>query len=157
MLTSAHCLYEFGHLVIPHRVIVSMGKRHLHLSSRNTQEFLAHRLIVHNGYNPNVFLNDIGIIRLATEATFSPYVQPICLWDATRSTLEEVIGRNGAVVGWGLNERDQLPDELDLAYMPVVSTVDCLLSDPDFFVSFINHGMFCAGFKNGRWLLFKHY
>lgn len=150
VLTAAHCLYDYGQLIIPSRVIVSLGKRHLHLATPTTQEFLADQIIVRNDYDRENFRNDIGIIRLATQATFNQYVQPICIWDTNRLALEEVIGRDGAVVGWGFNENDQLPFDLDLAYMPVVSTLDCLESDPDFFGSLINHGTFCAGFRNGR-------
>lgn len=150
MLTAAHCLYDLGSLIVSQRVIVSLGRRNLHLATPNSQEFFAYRLIVHKDYNQNAFNNDIAIIRLDSEVSFTTYVQPICLWDARRVALDEIVGRNGAVVGWGLNERDELPSELDLAYMPVVESMDCLLSDPDFFGSLLNHRTYCAGFRNGR-------
>lgn len=155
VLTAAHCLYDLGRPIVPGRVIVQLGKHHLQLAGKHTQEFQAHRLIIHDSYDPNIFRDDIAIIRLATEAIFTPYVQPICLWDVNQGALEKVIGRNGTVVGWGLNELGHLPEELDLAFIPVVSPVDCLESDPDFFGSFIRRGTFCAGFRNGNWRLSK--
>lgn len=151
VLTAAHCVYDAGHPLVADRVVVQLGKQYLQLASPNTQEFRASRLIIHRHYNQNTFANDIALIRLATEATFTPYIQPICLWDDNRPALTEVVGRNGAVVGWGFNEEDELPEELHQAFMPVVDSIDCLESNPDFFGSLIRHSTFCAGFRNGRW------
>lgn len=150
VITAAHCLHINHRAVTANQVLVSLGKRNLYLSGPSTQEFFAQRVIVHPDYNQNSYQNDIGIIRLATEAIFTTYVQPICLWDANRVALGEVIGRNGSVVGWGLNEQNQYPQEIGLAYMPVVSLIDCLESDTNFFNALIHDGMFCAGFRNGK-------
>lgn len=113
------------------------------------QEFRATRIITHTGYTESDWLNDIGMIRLATEASFTPYVQPICLWDTNRVALSEVIGRNGVVVGWGFNEKDRIVKILSQAYMPVVTVTDCLKSNRDFFGQFLSDNTYCAGFRNG--------
>lgn len=157
VLTAAHCLYDLGRPIPLQQVGVSLGKRNLDLAASMTQESFAQRLIIHEGYDQNTFINDIAIVRLVTNLTFTPYVQPICQWDASHSSLNEVVGRNGVVVGWGMNERDELPGELDLAYMPVISSADCLQSDSDFFGSFITNGTYCAGFRNGRGTMLAGY
>lgn len=79
ILTAAHCLYESGRQINAERVIVQLGKYNRELSSPNTQEFRAYRYIIHNSYNRRDFLNDLALIRLATEAIFTNYVQPACL------------------------------------------------------------------------------
>lgn len=149
ILTAAHCLYEFGRPIVANRVIVQLGKHNLELSGPNTQEFRANQIIIHGGYSETDLLNDIAMIRLATEATFTEYIQPICLWDINRVALNEVVGRNGIVVGWGFNERDRITKILSQAFMPVVSVTDCLTSNRDFFGLFLSDTTFCAGFRNG--------
>lgn len=143
VLTAAHCLYKFGYPVDARRVSVQLGKHYLHLSGQHTQEFLAHQLIFHHGYNPTTFQNDVAIIRLASDATITPYVHPASLWDAERLALEEVIGRSGIAVGWGERYGDQI-------FMPVVSAIDCLIWDPNLYGLALQYGTFCAGFKNSR-------
>lgn len=158
VLTAAHCLYDSsGHTIIAERVIVHLGKLNLALAGLNTQQFQAHRVIVHENYKPEYLLDDIGVIRLATVATFTPYVKPICLWDVNRSSLNEVVNRNGVVVGWGFNEHDKVARVLNQAYMPVVAVVDCLKSDPGFFGNLITDKTFCAGFRNGKCFVTRKY
>lgn len=150
VLTAAHCLYDFGRPIIAERVIVHTGKYDLALASMNTQQFKAHRLFIHDGYKQNKLLDDIALVRLATEATFTAYVKPICLWDARRWALSEVVNKTGIVVGWGLNERIHFSKQLSQASLPVVDPVDCLTSNADFFASFITKKTFCAGYRNGK-------
>lgn len=150
VLTAAHCLYDTERPIVPERVFVHVGKLNLALAGLNTQQFEVHRIFIHDGYEPNSFLEDIGVIRLATEATLTAYVKPICLWDANRLDLNEVINKNGIVVGWGLNEKRQISKSLGQANMPVVSVIQCLKSDPSFFGSLLTEKTFCAGFRNGK-------
>lgn len=150
VLTAAHCLYDASHPIIAERVIVHLGKHNLELAGLGTREFRAHRLIIHRQYSMGTLLNDIAMIRLGMEATFTEHIQPICLWDANRLALSEVIGKNGIAVGWGFNELDRLNKVLSQVFMPVVSVTECLTSDPAFYSHFITDNTFCAGFKNGR-------
>lgn len=150
VVTAAHCLYEFGRPIIAERIIIQLGKLNLELSGPNTQEFRAYRHIIHSKYSQSDLLNDIALVRLATEATFTPFVQPICLWDDKRTALSEVLGKNGVVVGWGFNEHDTLSRVLNQATMPVVSATVCLASNRNFFGLFLSEETYCAGFRNGK-------
>lgn len=133
-----------------HNVVVHVGKISLALAGMNTQQFLAYRIFVHQDYKPERLLDDIGLIRLASEATFTAYVKPICLWDEKRPALSEVVNKNGIVVVWGFNERDEVSKLLGVANMPVVSVIECLKSNPDFFGSLLTEKTYCAGFRNGK-------
>lgn len=90
---------------------------------------------------------------MATEATLTPHIQPICLWDANKVPLSNVIDRNGIVVGWGLNEQDEQSVILSQAQMPIVSVTACLTSNPQFYGLFLTDYTFCAGFRNGKHLI----
>lgn len=149
VLTAAHCLYDIGRPIVAERVIVQLGKYNRELSSPHTQEIQAHRLVIHGGYNREDFLHDIAVIRLSAEAAYTSFVQPVCLWDANRVGLDEVVHRNGIVVGWGINENKQLLDVLSQASMPVVSFAECLAADRAFFGLFLSDNTYCAGFRNG--------
>ena len=52
--------------------------------NRNQQESTAvehrvRRVIVHSGWNPNTFDNDIALLELASPIQFNKYVSPVCL------------------------------------------------------------------------------
>lgn len=38
------------------------------------------QIILHNEYNHRSLNNDIALLKLMTEARYSNYVQPACLW-----------------------------------------------------------------------------
>lgn len=150
VLTAAHCLYELDHPIVPKRIIVYLGKSSLMLNETYTQQNQARRIFIHNDFKRDNNNNDIALVRLATAATLTSYVKPICLWEEERNSLSEVIGKIGTVVGWSLNEDSRLTDRLSQDYMPVVSSVICLISDPNLFGSIITDKTFCAGFRNGN-------
>lgn len=150
VVTAAHYLYDSGRPINAERVIVQLGKHNRELSSPNTQEFRAHRCIIHAGYNRRDLLDDIALIRLSTEVQLTHYVQPACQWDVNRSGIHDVLDRYGIVIGWGLNEKKELSNILNQATMPVVSFTECLQSNRVFFGQFISDYTYCAGFRNGK-------
>lgn len=108
-----------------------------------------HRVIPHPGFTTSELRNDIAIIRLSTEATFTNYVQPICLWESNKVAISVVTKEHGTVIGWGLTENGQISHTLRQTVMPVVSLTTCLNSNRDVFGRFLSNNNFCAGFKNG--------
>ena len=73
VITAAHCLV--GNDASQVRVFAGSTTKYL-----GTQNRSASRLIVHSGYNPNTFENDIALIQLASPLNMSdPNVTPICL------------------------------------------------------------------------------
>lgn len=99
--------------------------------------------------------NDIAMIRLATDATFNNYVQPICLWDPNQLELSNVVGREGTVVGWGYTELGKSSNVLRKALMPVVASLVCLATNRNFFGFYLSATNFCAGVRNGSFVLLK--
>ena len=81
VITVAHCLVG----ILPSQVIVYAGSTARY---RGTQTRRAARLIVHSGFNPITFEDDIALIQLATPLNMSdPNVSAICLPSASSSVL----------------------------------------------------------------------
>ncbi|KAG4079873.1 hypothetical protein HA402_015004 [Bradysia odoriphaga] len=149
VLTAAHCVFENDQTIATNRVLVHLGKHKLRVFESGTQEFQVFNIIVHSHYNESDYSNDIAIIRLSTEAIFNNFVQPICLWDPSKVHISNIFGKLGTVVGWGFTEKNKLSPILLEAQMPVVPHSICLLSNRNYFGSFLSNKNFCAGFRNG--------
>ena len=54
-------------------------------------------IIYHEAYNPDTTENDIALLRLTEQVTFSENVQPVCKPDAS----VDYTGRECVVSGWG--------------------------------------------------------
>ncbi|KAJ2937801.1 hypothetical protein O0L34_g18582 [Tuta absoluta] len=158
VLTAAHCATVRGVPVLPEILSVVLGKYSLvsivikyNLIGGDvaTQEREVHQIIVHEEFTYNRLDNDIALLKLKSEAVFSDYVQPACLWypDAYKKLPQGNI--YGTVVGWGFDHTDKLSPQLRQATMPKVSDVTCIKSNPVFFGTILNKRKFCAGFLNG--------
>lgn len=113
-------------------------------------EMQVYQIFPHHSFNATSLANDIAIVRVATKVIFNNYVQPICLWDANRADLSEVVGKYGTIVGFGITEEDRISYTLRQAVIPVVDVLTCLASDRTFFGSFLSETTFCAGYRNGK-------
>ncbi|KAJ6650056.1 Limulus clotting factor C, partial [Pseudolycoriella hygida] len=149
IVKGAHCVHENGHLLLPERVLIQLGRSNLKISGPYSQDFEAYQIFPHHNFNATNLRHDIAIVRLATKVTFSSYVHPICLWNPNKQSLSEVIGKQGTVVGFGITETNKISYTLQHAVMPVVSLTTCLDSNRDFYGSFLSDYSFCAGFRNG--------
>lgn len=114
--------------------------------------------MVHPNYDNQAFKNDIALLHLASPAIITETVRPVCLWQGDPS-LDKVIGELGTVVGWGFTEKGKLSDQLIKVHMPVVKTLTCIYSYPEFFGKFVTENNYCAGFVNGMFLSYfkKHF
>lgn len=55
------------------------------------------RINVFPSYNSSNFLGDIALLTLSSDAEFTNYVTPVCLWDEKSDNLDEVVGKEGTV------------------------------------------------------------
>ena len=68
------------------------------------------------------FNNDIALLKLNREVTFSQYIRPVCLPTTDRS----YNGQNTTVVGWGkLGEGGQPADVLMDVIVPIIPQKKC--------------------------------
>jgi len=107
------------------------------------------RALIHPDFKRDNNENDIAIITLQTNIIFSSRVQPVCLWKSDKIDLQNLVGKPGTVVGWGLTEKGQISNALQEAKLPVVTTLTCLRSNRDLFGRLLTDGNFCAGTLNG--------
>lgn len=112
----------------------------------------AFQVVLHPDFNSSTLRHDIALIFLGTQAIYNNYIQPICLWNAEKIDLSEVVGKQGTVVGFGLTNSEvyQPSNTLQEVAMPVVSLGTCLESNNDFYGQVLSDHTFCAGFRNGK-------
>lgn len=147
VLTTASCAGSRGRGKNSTKV-VELGQYDLMESSLHKVDVTVKRVIVHERYvsgDPN---NDVAVLELKHAVNFTDYIQPVCLPEEGEK-IEQFGSKTGTIVGWGFKEYGVLADKLQSAQVPIISFIDCLQSDPDFFGKHFNSGMFCAGRKNG--------
>ncbi|KAJ9576185.1 hypothetical protein L9F63_006918 [Diploptera punctata] len=152
ILTAAHCVtkHSSNYPMNPDLFLVYLGKYHLKVwSEGGVQVKQIVEIIVHPKYNSSNFQADLAILLLSSPAEYTVFVRPVCLWDRQQTDLSYVIGKEGTVPGWGLDETGQISEDLMMTKMPVVSQQTCLWSNKDFFPSFTSNTTFCAGYRNG--------
>uniref|UniRef100_A0A2C9H3V6 Peptidase S1 domain-containing protein n=2 Tax=Anopheles gambiae TaxID=7165 RepID=A0A2C9H3V6_ANOGA len=148
ILTASHCVYTKSGVLSVSRVSVDVGRIHLNETSNYTQTHAVRQIIVHPRFSQHSIINDIALIKLRTNITMSKYVQPVCLWTMdSNQTL--IVGRSGTIVGFGLNERDVVSDQLKQALVGVQDGLTCIASDRDVFGTHLTTDMFCGMGQNG--------
>ncbi|CAH1646525.1 unnamed protein product [Spodoptera littoralis] len=132
VLTAAHCITGAIEQAVGTLITVRLGEYDTQqdvdcidsVCADRPQEIRVASAFPHPGYsdkNKNR-QDDIGIVRLATRATYTYYVQPICLID-NRARLD--VGSDVYVAGWGktLNGRNS-PIKLKLN-LPIFNKQEC--------------------------------
>ncbi|KAG5885426.1 hypothetical protein JTB14_036073 [Gonioctena quinquepunctata] len=150
VITAAHCVTKAhsSKVVESESILVYLGKYNLVTFGPEVQDRDVSDIFVHPQYNHSVYFNDIAILKLSSPVDITNFVRTCCVWDEA-TDLENIISRQGTVVGWGFDENKKLSNKLMQAEMPVVSTVTCIYSNRDFFSQFTFEKNYCAGFRNG--------
>lgn len=153
VITAAHCVTQklSDTVLNSTKIVVYLGKYHqLQYSDElGVQTKQVIRIKVYPSYNSSSYFGDIAMLTLSSDAEFSSYVTPVCLWGERSDSLDDIIDKDGTVVGWGFDENNMPTEELKMAKMPVVSQETCLWSYPQFYSEFTSDKTFCAGFRNG--------
>ncbi|XP_053671757.1 transmembrane protease serine 9-like [Anopheles nili] len=148
ILTAAHCLYGSRGLMKVDQLSVQLGRNQLSEASAHSQEHVAAQLIPHPGFSPNSVVDDIALIKLATDITMTKYIQPVCLWNMEEN-IDLIVGKNGTVVGFGLTEHDRVSDYLRQAAIAVVDSWTCIASDRQVYGASLTGDMYCGGGRPG--------
>lgn len=152
VITAAHFLLTGpdNRVINSKSLVVYVGKFNLrqHSLEQGVQTKEVYHLNVNPAYDSNTFHNDIAVLTLSSDVQFTDYVRPACVWEPENS-IDSVVGKEGMLVGWGLNEYNQASEELNVAKLPVVSQDTCIRSFPTFYTKFVSDKSFCAGIGNG--------
>ncbi|XP_067592280.1 transmembrane protease serine 11D isoform X1 [Pseudorca crassidens] len=102
-------------------------------------------ILIHNNYNPETHENDIALLQLDREVTFTRNIRTVCLPDASQNILP---GSPAYVTGWGSQRYSgsQVPD-LQQARVNIISNNVC--NKPSSYNGAILPGMLCAGLSRG--------
>lgn len=151
IVTAAHCVVDSStnQVLSPASLYVQLGKFKLNLYGDTVQEHAVQQVITHPNFQSATNKFDLAILKLATQARFTDYVQPICVFPQPQPNYGDGSDK-GIVVGWGYTEFDALSDALKATTVPLISYTKCLESNPDLFDRTIYDGMLCAGYTNGE-------
>ena len=133
IITAAHC----SDMVSASQVQVLTGTRNLDGSGvrRNVT-----RIVIHPGWNPSTFNNDVAVWQLSTAATGIPLV--------SLATADPADGTSLLVTGWGaLSEGGSFPINLRKVTLPLANRTNC--NDANSYNGQITTNMLCAGRDSG--------
>ncbi len=133
VVTAAHC----SDFVTAGQVQVLTGTRNLDGSGvrRNVT-----RIVIHPGWNPGTFNNDVAVWQLSSSAAGSPL--------ASLATADPAVGTNLLATGWGaLSEGGSFPINLRKVTLPLASRSNC--NDANSYNGQITSNMLCAGRDSG--------
>ncbi|XP_068961195.1 transmembrane protease serine 11B-like [Petaurus breviceps papuanus] len=103
-------------------------------------------IIIHEDYQPPLVHDDIALVELAKEVTFTKNIRAICLPEATQNFSA---GDMAVVTGWGkLSMSGPLPVILQQATVQIIDTDTC--SAPGAYFRLIKNSMLCAGYMSGK-------
>lgn len=112
VLTAAHCLYNEGAAITPDSVTVLSEATDLGEGQRHKVA----EVIVHEGYSEATLDNDIGLLKLASEAKAPAIKLP--------ASATEDAG-NVTVIGWGMMDDGTFPNALMQADISLQPTAAC--------------------------------
>ncbi|XP_059618458.1 serine proteinase stubble-like isoform X2 [Phlebotomus argentipes] len=150
ILTAAHCvaLKDSTRPMQASQLLIYLGKYSLLQWNGPEEDVKVSEIIIHPNYENEKFYSDLAIVKLKTEARFSEYVRPVCLWPFNKE-LRSIVNKIGTVPGFGYNEHGIVDDKLSHVNMPVVTHETCIWSNRDFFSRLTSNVTYCAGFNNG--------
>ncbi|XP_076065729.1 venom protease-like [Oratosquilla oratoria] len=124
VLTAAHC---FGSNSAPDPTDVKLGEHNLLRDDdgANPESFKIIDVRSHPAYNPRDISNDIAMVKLDRDVTFSLGIQPACLPDKFKD--DTFVGKNLTVAGWGTISSKSLVSSPTLLFanIPVVPLNTC--------------------------------
>ncbi|XP_076321294.1 trypsin-1-like [Tachypleus tridentatus] len=147
ILTAAHCVY----LYFAQQLVVRVGEFDLSKKDQMSEDIKVEQLFIHPNYSkPKLYYNDIALLRLAEDITFSNYVMPSCLPEASSS----FTGSIGTVVGWGWNKDPKEGGErairLQKVKVPIMNYTQCQSwYQKAGKKAVLQRGQMCAGYKEG--------
>lgn len=106
-------------------------------------------IFIHPNYLQTSLKDDISLLKLKTDIIYNDLIRPVCLWNQGTG-LENLRNQRGTVIGWGLDDSRKPSNILRKVQIPIVSTGECLNSNPEVLASILWGKNYCAGYSNGK-------
>lgn len=145
ILTAAHCIDHMKSSDIP-TLMVKLGDHDINTETETTtQNIKVAQIIKHKGFSQSTLHNDVAILRLASPATYTKNVRPVCLAPQGANVPAET---TATVVGWGLtSETGPRPPVLQEITFKVWDNAKCKNIYGSMAPGGITEHMLCAGQK----------
>uniref|UniRef100_A0AAG5CZE2 Peptidase S1 domain-containing protein n=1 Tax=Anopheles atroparvus TaxID=41427 RepID=A0AAG5CZE2_ANOAO len=144
LLTAAHCMYDDYRARQASELLTTPGMYNIDdFLEPDIQRRYVASIVVHPEYYSNddgKAEYDIAVMGLRQAIIYNNLVRPICLWDGI-DNLEDVIGKQGLVSGWGVTENGAAKRP-SYVHAKVVSHNQCRRQLGNIFSP--DKGMFCA-------------
>ncbi|CAK6433129.1 unnamed protein product [Pipistrellus nathusii] len=139
LLSAAHCFTKKNN---PKDWAVNFGT----LLSRPYLTLKVQSIISHENFSGPGVHNDIALVQLAKEVSFSKYVRRVCLPEAKMKLADN---DSVVVTGWGtLYMNGPLPNILQEALVKIIDNKVC--NAPHVLSGLVTDSMLCAGFLSGK-------
>lgn len=157
VITAAHCINTSTRNYRAHEVVLYLGRYSLiDWSEVGSIATNVEEIIIHTDYKKqkDSFDADIAILIMTKHVDFNEYVRPACLWPGA-STVQEIEGKAGVVVGWGKDGTDRvvsnIPKKVNL---PIVNSITCVQTSESLSKA-VSNRTFCAGTYDYRLLFLQ--
>ncbi|KAK2586432.1 hypothetical protein KPH14_010712 [Odynerus spinipes] len=147
VVTAGHCIYHRTDLFM-----ARVGDLDLNSTGDGAEpiDILIEKKILHPEYNPTTYTNDIGIIRLAEDVSFSRNLHPICLPVSQSIHDLDLDGTFPFIAGWGsVYFNGPSSSKLLELQIPIVEQGRCKEAFKSFSNAVIDDRILCAGFARG--------
>ncbi|KAH7643901.1 trypsin-1 [Dermatophagoides farinae] len=146
IVTAAHCVYKTP----ANNIKIRLGDYNLKAQTEQYphEEYGVRRKVVHEGYNPATYQNDIALLELNQDVIYRPHILPICLPPKGRN----FTGEKATAVGWGRTQYavSTSPGILQKVDVEVLDSDDCQewMKNAGRREKIFSN-MLCAGYKDG--------
>ncbi|XP_045538067.1 venom serine protease Bi-VSP isoform X2 [Papilio machaon] len=147
VLTAAHCIHGLDSLYL-----VRLGELDLEREDDGAVpiDVLIKKKIEHENYSRNSLTNDIGVLILQQDITFTKLIHPICIPLAPELRSNSYVNYNPLIAGWGsVSYRGPSASHLQALQLPVVSNEYCARAYSAYKEQTIDERVLCAGYESG--------
>jgi len=122
-------------------MVLAGAYAYLNVNNADSRLYIVSQIINHEDYNDDTYANDISLLKLAGEAVFTTYIQPVCL--PTQAS-QVPVGTTCWITGWGETQA-AVTSIMQEATVPIIDNTDC----QSWSGLSIEDNMVCAGYKEG--------
>ncbi|KAI8501163.1 Cytochrome P450 4f11 [Branchiostoma belcheri] len=147
VVTAAHCV-DGGS-----KPYLTFGEFDRYLNDGTEKTIFTEEIFIHPGYNNSLLTNDIALVKMTSPVTYTAYVHPACLPDAS---MEADVGAVCTITGWGrFLEGSTTARRLQQANVPIVNSTACsemyaqLAERGEGLHTIHPQSMVCAGYPEG--------
>lgn len=151
IVSASHCFSGLNESDVK----IAVGKRYSNITIHSAHEPNARiynvlRIFRHPLYLDKIgnYGQDIALVELTESVELNENIHPICVdWQSDDILTENQLG---IVIGMGITENETFSDIIRMAKLQVISTENCIKSQPKDFQKYITITTFCAGLDNGK-------